>query len=80
MNVDCDQLRDLLCDYVGGELCSERCATIEAHISNCRPCADFLVEYNFIIRVGKCLHHQPVPDSLMERLKRAMGNDCTGPA
>jgi hypothetical protein len=80
MNVDCGQLRELLCDYVGGELCSERCATVRAHIAICRPCADFLVEYNFVIRVGKCLRQQPIPDSLMERLRRAMGDDPTGPA
>jgi anti-sigma factor RsiW len=73
MIITCCSLHEVLCDYVGGELCSESCEGIKAHLAACPPCATLVTDYKLTIQAGKCLPVRPVPDGLLERLRRAVG-------
>ena len=73
MTVTCCTLHEYMCDFVGGELCAESCECIQAHLAKCPPCANLVAEYKITIEAGKCLPMRPVPPSLLDKIKRALG-------
>ena len=49
----CRELADFLMDYVSGELPHESRAHFEFHLSKCKNCHEYLVQYEVIIKAGK---------------------------
>ena len=35
---DCERLKEILCDYLDGELEGARCSQLELHLGNCPAC------------------------------------------
>lgn len=78
MNVTCCSIHELLCDYIGGDLCATDCEGIKAHLAACPPCAALVADYNLTIQAGKCLPCRPLPEGFAERLRKALG-ECDRP-
>ena len=49
----CRELAEFLNDYVSGELPEENRAHFEFHLSKCKNCHEYLVQYEVTIKAGK---------------------------
>lgn len=49
----CRELAEFLLDYVSGELPDESRTHFEFHLSKCKNCHAYLVQYQVTIRAGK---------------------------
>ena len=49
----CRELAEFLNDYVSGELPAESRAHFEFHLSKCKNCHEYMVQYEVTIRAGK---------------------------
>jgi anti-sigma factor RsiW len=49
----CRELAEFLMDYVSGELPAESRTHFEFHLSKCRNCHAYLIEYEVTIKAGK---------------------------
>jgi hypothetical protein len=71
--VNCEELRELLLDYVGGELVVEQCRTIEIHVSACQNCTIRIETYRHTVRLARALPRcDKLPSSVEERLRRVL--------
>ena len=69
----CEELVDLLLDFVGGEVTPEQRAVIEQHLCGCPPCGRHVEEYSLTIRVTRLLpKSDPLPPALEARLRAAL--------
>jgi anti-sigma factor RsiW len=59
--ISCQEMGELLCDYVSGELAPEQAQQVEQHARICPPCAIFLETYRFAARVGQLLRGDEMP-------------------
>ena len=49
----CRELADFLFEYVSGELPNESRVHFEFHLSKCKNCHEYLVQYEMTIKAGK---------------------------
>jgi anti-sigma factor RsiW len=49
----CRELAEFLMDYVSGELPPESRSHFEFHLSKCKNCHEYLVQYEVTIKAGK---------------------------
>jgi anti-sigma factor RsiW len=49
----CRELAEFLMDYVSGELPAESRTHFEFHLSKCKNCHAYLIEYEVTIKAGK---------------------------
>ena len=49
----CRELAEFLNDYVSGELPEENRVHFEFHLSKCKNCHEYLVQYEVTIKAGK---------------------------
>jgi len=71
----CRQLAEFLMDYVSGELPEENRALFELHLSRCRNCHEYLVQYESTIKAGKIACGEAsdeLPDNIPEDLVKAV--------
>lgn len=69
----CEELRELLHDYVGDELVVESRHTFETHIAGCEQCGILIHSYTHTIRVARALPKcGPLPAALEARLRKAL--------
>ncbi|HYB97496.1 MAG TPA: zf-HC2 domain-containing protein [Vicinamibacterales bacterium] len=73
----CRELADFLMDYVSGELPAENRTHFEFHLSKCKNCHAYLVQYELTIRAGKMACDEmsdelpPIPDELVRAVLAA---------
>ena len=71
----CDELSDLLADFVAGELAIEVLAVFEQHVVGCPNCGRSVDTYRLTIRVTRCLGKcDPLPPAFEQRLRAALAN------
>ena len=68
----CREIVELLIDFLDNELPDERRRRLEAHLSLCEPCLNYLETYKVTIRLTRCLPDVPPPPELLQRLKAAL--------
>jgi len=69
----CDELLELLQDYVGGELHISHCETIKVHVACCERCGILIHSYTHTIRVARALPKcGQLPPAVEERLRKAL--------
>jgi len=68
----CRELDELLFEYIQGELDSDLCQHISRHLSDCRPCVDYVETYRVTIQLTRRLPTAPLPPELAERLQEAL--------
>ena len=73
----CKELADFLMDYVSGELPVESRTHFEFHISKCKNCHQYLVQYEVTIRAGRIACDEmsdeigAIPDDLVKAVMAA---------
>ena len=68
----CEEARSALSAFADGELSSEDSRDIRAHIDECLPCRDALIEIRQISRALTAEGRQPMPPALRRRIDRAL--------
>jgi anti-sigma factor RsiW len=71
----CRELAEFLMDYVSGELPEESRVHFEFHLSKCRNCHEYLVQYEVTIKAGKIACGElsdELPDNMPDDLVKAV--------
>jgi anti-sigma factor RsiW len=77
--MNCQELLDLLCDYVGGELVVEQHRTVEIHLTGCSHCVKLVQSYRHTIRFARALPKcERLPAAVEERLRKLLGPQFGG--
>ena len=75
----CEQIVDLLVEYVEGELDSAITESVESHVSECPDCAHFVNTYTATIAMAERAFVTEMPPgakaALEERLRSAINGD-----
>jgi|GEM_PF-1865602 len=53
--MNCDELMDILVDYLGEELVIEQRTTVELHIRGCTKCEAYVATYRHTVRITRAL-------------------------
>ncbi len=72
--ISCQELAELLCDFVSDELPPERRQHIELHLKHCPSCFAFHQSYALVVKLTRLLPATPLPPSLSQRLATALGH------
>ena len=72
MDITCRELVELLVDFVTGELPPEYHQRIERHLQRCPPCVTYVETYRITIQLTRRLPCQPMPPSLVAKLRQAL--------
>jgi len=71
--VTCEELLELILDYVGGELVVEQTRTVEVHLAGCPNCTIRIETYRQTIKLAKSLPKcGKLPAAVEERLRKAL--------
>lgn len=65
-NMKCDEIKELITLYAGGELASGEVALVDSHIFSCKPCREEAEEYRAIGKKLSALKEEPVSDDLWD--------------
>ena len=69
----CDELVDLMLDFVGNELPIEQSDAIKAHLCGCQCCGVSVEMYVLTIRVSRMLpKEEPLSSAFEQRLRLAL--------
>ena len=79
----CQQVTDLIVDYVAGDMVPAVQAAFKAHLRNCPDCVAFLNTYRETIRTARILCYEDVPEEMFNRVQnflreRIQGNSPGG--
>jgi anti-sigma factor RsiW len=79
VNLTCEQLVEMLLDYVDGGLPLEQVEAFKRHVCGCPPCDKTVIEYQFTMRVSRALPKmQPLPAAFEQRLRAALSQPAAG--
>jgi anti-sigma factor RsiW len=73
----CRELAEFLMDYVSGDLPIESRTHFEFHLSKCKNCHQYLVQYEIVIKAGKIAcdemsdEMRDIPDDLVKAVLAA---------
>lgn len=74
MNLTCEELVDLMLDFVGEELPDDRVSAIKAHLCGCQPCVVVVQKYRFTILMSRSLPKcEPLPSAFEAKLRASLG-------
>jgi anti-sigma factor RsiW len=69
----CDDLVELLVDFLGGELVAEHHETVTVHISGCARCTAYVATYQHTVRIARALPKcGPLPPAFEARLRQLL--------
>jgi hypothetical protein len=69
----CDELLELLVDFLGGELVAEHHETVTIHIRGCANCAAYVATYEHTVRIARALPKcSALPPAFEARLRQAL--------
>lgn len=66
--IRCQEIVDLLADYIDGSLPVETAKSLEAHLEGCSPCIAFVNTYRGTVNAVRRLHETEIPPELRDRL------------
>lgn len=75
---DCNETIKDLEQFLDSELATEKLANLTVHLDGCVDCQqafEFHAELRLIVR--QAVHHEPLPKSLIDRIKECFGTDLT---
>jgi hypothetical protein len=74
VNLTCEQLVEMLLDYVDDGLPPEQVEAFKRHVCGCQPCGRTVIEYQFTVKVSRALPKlQPLAPAFEQRLRAALG-------
>ncbi len=69
----CEELVDLLVDFVDGGLPAEQVDAIKQHLCGCKPCVSSVELYQITIKVSRALPKaEPLPPHFEQRLRAVL--------
>ena len=68
----CQQLAELLIDYVADELPAAQAEQIRLHLALCSHCVCYIETYELTIKMTRQLPAAPLPEELAKRLRAAL--------
>ena len=73
MTLTCEDLVDLIFDFVDGGLPEEQLVAFKTHLCKCKPCEKSVGLYQVTIRITKALPKaDPLPAAFEQRLRAAL--------
>jgi anti-sigma factor RsiW len=74
--VTCQELLDILHDYLDGELVVEQRQTVELHMTGCKDCTIRIETYRHTVRLARALPKcDKLPPPVEERLRKALESE-----
>ncbi len=70
IRLTCEQITDLLNDYINQEMDATLRAAFERHLQNCTDCAAFLKTYHQTMHVTQTLRYEDVPEEMLTRMQQ----------
>lgn len=67
-NVNCQQVVELVTDYVEGALPASERLAFEQHVAACPPCRAYFAQMRTVIRVAGSLREDDLPEPVREKL------------
>lgn len=74
----CEELHQLLHDYVGGTLVVESRTTVEVHVAGCGHCGVLIHSYTHTVRVARALPKCGLPPAFEARLRAVIEPELKG--
>lgn len=68
--ISCREITNLLADYLEGSLDPQTAEALEAHLSDCRTCDNFMATYKTTTALLRELGEEQIPLELKDRLLR----------
>ena len=68
--ISCREITNLLADYLEGSLDPQTAEALEAHLSGCRTCDNFMATYKTTTGLLRELGQEEVPEELKDRVLR----------
>lgn len=69
-NVTCQQVTDVIIDYVKADMDPVSTRIFEAHVRDCADCTAFLNTYRGTTRALRTLRYEDIPDEMRQRVYR----------
>ena len=69
-HLTCQQVTNLIVDYVTGDLAATTSATFETHLRGCKDCEAFLHTCRETIRVTRSVRYEDLPADMLKRVER----------
>jgi anti-sigma factor RsiW len=76
MSPECEQLAQLLFEFVSGDLPPECRHLLEEHLKTCPPCYIHVQTYRVTITLTHKLPSQAMPPDVERRLRDALAREC----
>lgn len=70
IRLTCEQITDLLNDYINQEMEEILRAAFERHLQNCADCTAFLKTYRQTMHVTQTLCYEEVPEEMLTRIQQ----------
>ena len=74
----CEQVANLIRDYLNGELAPEVTATFEDHLRRCTDCVAFLKTYQQTVQAVQSLSYEEIPSEMRMRVRQFLRSKMKG--
>jgi anti-sigma factor RsiW len=74
----CQQVVELLVEYVAGDMDAPTQAVFEVHLRDCAACVSFLATYRETLRATRAVRYDALPDALLTRVQQFLQRWITG--
>ena len=64
VNLNCQQIADLVTEYVDGALPKDERLAFEQHVAICPPCRAYFAQMRTVVRVAGSLREDDLPESV----------------
>lgn len=69
VGLTCQQVTDLILNYVRGEIHPRTALALKAHLRECPDCVAFLATYTKTIQVTNSLRYETIPPAMRTRVR-----------
>lgn len=66
----CEEITNLILDYLTGDLDSETASAFEEHLRLCPDCVAFLKTYEKTVHATRSLRYEDIPPEMEKRVRR----------
>ena len=66
--INCDDVMQLLTEYVDGELEADTQRQLESHFGDCPSCVNFLKSFKMTVEMTGSFHCEDIPEEVSKRL------------
>lgn len=78
VGLTCQQVTDLILNYVKGELHPRTALALKAHLRECPDCVAFLATYTKTIQAASSLRYETIPPTMRKRVRHFLRMKITG--